>query len=106
MVDDLLHNLVWEGMTVSDINRLLYTGSFVVADRLGLIGKKKGKMEKVKPWWLRRLERSIEEWRKDLGRIEEIRKGTEATRKIMDYLVRRYDLVKERHDDGEYLSEE
>ena len=61
---------------------------------MGLIGKKKGKMEKVKPWWQRRLERSIEEWRKDLGRIEEIRKGTEVKRKIMDYLVRRYDLVR------------
>ena len=29
-----------------------------------------------------------------MGSIEEIRKGTEVKRKIMNYLVRRYDLVR------------
>ena len=80
LVDGLLHNLIHEGMTVTEVNRLLYTGSYVVADRLGLIGKDKRKTVKMKPWWQRRLERSIIEWRKDLGRVEEIRKGSQVNR--------------------------
>lgn len=32
IVDGLMHNLVKDGMSVSEINRLLYTGSHVVAD--------------------------------------------------------------------------
>lgn len=32
IIDGLIHNLVKDGMSVSEINRLLYTGSYVVAD--------------------------------------------------------------------------
>ena len=51
LVGGLLHNLVWEGMSVSDVNRLLYTGSYVVANRMGLIGKKKVKAKTVKTFF-------------------------------------------------------
>ena len=61
-------------MTVTDVNRLLYAGSYVIASRLEVLGKKKAGAKK-KPWWQRRLEKNIEEWRKDLGMIEELRKG-------------------------------
>ena len=36
LVDGLMHNLVWDGMSVTDVNRLLYAGGVVVARRLGL----------------------------------------------------------------------
>ena len=45
-----MHNLVKDGMSVSEISRLLYTALFAVVDRLGLTGKKKGnKFKKKKP---------------------------------------------------------
>ena len=39
VVKGQMHNIMKDGMSVSEINRLLYTRSYVVADRLG---KKKG----------------------------------------------------------------
>ena len=93
MVDGLLKNLVTDGMEATGVNRLLYVGAFVVAERLDLLGKGKKKKEKGKPWWQRRLERSIGDWRKDLGRVEEIRNGTEVGRKVRDRLERRYGMV-------------
>ena len=42
MVDRLMHNLVRDDMNVTEVNWLDYAGSYVVADRLGVIGKKKG----------------------------------------------------------------
>ena len=74
LVDRLLSHLVRPNMTVTDVNRLLSVGSYIVADRLGLIGKARKKGGKVKPHWQRRLERSIAEWRKDLSQVDEIRK--------------------------------
>ena len=66
----------------------------VVADRLGLMRKRKGKKsEKMKPRWQRRIESSIVEWRKDLSRVEELRKGKVLRSKVMDGLVRRYDII-------------
>ena len=35
MVDGLLHNLVREGMSATEVNRLLYVGAYIVAERLG-----------------------------------------------------------------------
>ena len=93
MVDGLLHNLVREGMSVTEVNRLLYVGAYMVAERLGKLGNGKKKKEKGKPWWQRRLEASIGEWRKDLSRVEGIRKGEEVGRKIRDRLDRKYGMV-------------
>ena len=45
-----------------------------------------------KPWWQRRLERSIEQWRKDLGRVTEIRKGVVLKERVYQELERRYQL--------------
>ena len=50
MVDGLLHNLVREGMSVTEVNRLLYVGAYIVAERLGKLGKGKKRKEKGKPW--------------------------------------------------------
>ena len=93
MVDGLLKNLVTDGMEATAVNRLLYVGAFVVAERMDLLGKGKKKKERGKPWWQRRLERSIGDWRKDLGRVEEIRNGTEVGRKVRDYLDGRHGMV-------------
>ena len=94
MINGLLQNLAQDNMTVTEVNRLLYTGSFVVCDRLGLIRNNKGKsLKSKKPWWQRRLEKSIEEQRKDLGRVEEIRNGVDVRLKVKEGLDRKYGLV-------------
>ena len=93
LVDGVLHNLIRRGMDVTEVNRILYSGGVVVAQRLGLkIGAGK-KAEEKKPWWQRRIERSIKVWRKDLGRVEEIRKGAKVGTKVREELERRYQLV-------------
>ena len=64
VVEQLMHNL---GMLVSLISRLLYTGVHVVANRLGLMGKKKGNnFEKKKPTWQMKIEKSIMQWQNAL----------------------------------------
>ena len=94
IVDGLKHNPVKKGMSVTQINRLLYRGAYVVADRLGLIRKNKGKRkENKKPRW-QRIEKSIGEWRKDLARVDELRKGTILAKKVMDQLNRKYQVLK------------
>ena len=55
--------------------------------------KKKGPAPNFKkPWWQRRLERSIEQWRQDLGRVLEIRKGVQLKERVVKELERRYQL--------------
>ena len=94
MVESLMHNFVRKGMSVSDVNRLLYMGAYVVAERLGMKGRKKGKkMERKKPRWQRRIEKSIKNWRKDLSRIQEIRRGVLNDRKIINELNRKYQVT-------------
>ena len=41
MVDGLLHNLISDEMNLTQVNRLLYAGSYVVAERLGLMKKRR-----------------------------------------------------------------
>ena len=76
-VNCILHNLITTNMDVTMVNHLLYAGSFIVAERLGLTAKKgnKKKQEQKKPFWQRRIENSIVQWRKHLSWVEEHRKG-------------------------------
>ena len=93
LVDGVMHNLLWQGMGVTEVNRLLYAGGAVVALRLGMkLGKgKKGKAKK--PMWQRRIEASIVRWRGHLSQIEEIRKGKKVREKVRDELERKYQLT-------------
>jgi hypothetical protein len=73
LVNGLMHNVVVN--TIDQVNKLLYAGSFVVAERLGLMRKRGKREDKEDPWWKRRIEGNIVKWRKDLSRIEELRRG-------------------------------
>ena len=93
LVNGLMHNVVREGMTVTEVNRLLYVAPVVVAERLGLkVGGGK-KAEQKKPHWQRRIERKIVVWRKDLSKVEEVRKGSNVGEKVRKVLDRRYELT-------------
>jgi len=93
LLEGVMHNLLWQGMEVTEVNRLLYAGGVVVAMRLGLkVGTvKKGKM--MKPRWQRRIEKSIEMWRGHLSQVEEIRKGKKVGEKVWQELDRKYGLT-------------
>ena len=85
-------NLAVSCKSISEVNHLLYAGSVVVAERLGLKKKKAGgRREKEEPWWKRRIEKKVKEWRKDLSRIEELRrknwKPSEAERSRMNKVM-------------------
>ena len=93
LVDGVMHNLISENMNVTDVNRLLYAGGAVVALRLGMnLGAGK-RAEMKKPWWQRRLESSIELWRKHLSQVEKIRKGKTVGAKARAELERKYQLT-------------
>ena len=94
LVEGVIHNLVGESMSVTDVNRLLYVGSYIVADRLGMLRKRQKKGRKdSRPYWQRRLEESIARWRKDIDRIGEIRGGATLTMRAREELERRYGLL-------------
>ena len=94
LVNGVAGNLAVFCQSISEVNHLLYACSFVVAECLGLKKKKAGgRREKEEPWWKRRIEKKVKEWRKDLSRIEELRrknwKPSEAERSRMNKV---YDL--------------
>ena len=92
LVNGLMHNVVVN--TIDQVNKLLYAGSFVVAERLGLMRKSGKRQEKEEPWWKRRIERNIVRWRKDLARVEEVRSGKmELSRKERRRMDRAYGLT-------------
>ena len=93
LVNGVMHNLLSHGMNVTQVNRLLYAGGAVVAMRLGMKMDTGKKMEVKKPWWQRRIERSIEVWRKHLSQVEEIWKGKKVGTKIRKELERKYQLT-------------
>ena len=74
LVNGLLHNVVTRNIT--EVNRLLYAGAFVVAERLGMIKERKGNPRKVEkePRWKRRIEGNIKKWRRDLGLVDAVKK--------------------------------
>ena len=91
LVNGVIGNLVERGQSIGDVNRLLYASSVVVAERLGLLKERKGKRQvKNEPWWKRRIEGSIVQWRKDLSKVEELRRGRwkplDSERKRLDRL--------------------
>ena len=93
LVDGVMHNLIRQDMSVTEVNRLLYAGGAVVALRLGLklgVGKK---TDVKKSWWQRRLERSSETWRKHLSQVEEIKKRKKVGMKVKMELERKYQLT-------------
>ena len=92
LVNSLLHNIARCCDNVTGVNRLLYAGSYVVCERLGVI-KKKVELKSKKPWWLRRLDRSLEVWRKDLGRVIEVSRGKRLKQRSVDELERRYQVT-------------
>ena len=95
LVNGLIHNLCCEFRSVTDVNRAEWTGAYVVCERLGLLKKgRRGRQATSKPWWQRRVEENLEKWRKDLSRIEEMRRGRwKPSEEERELLERRYSVT-------------
>ena len=93
LVDGVMHNLLRQGMNTSDVSRLVYAGNAEVALRLGWkLGLSK-KAEVKKLWWQRRIEHSIEVWRRHLSQVEEVRNEKVLGEKVRKELEAKYDLT-------------
>ena len=68
-----------ETKNITQTNNLIKAASVWVADRLGLKQYKGGR--KKDPWWKRRIERDIEQLRKDINLLERVKKGQVTGRK-------------------------
>ena len=93
LVNSLIDNVHIGDVNVTNVNRLSYAGSYVVCERLGYLKKHGQSQKQEKPWWQRRLERSILQWRKDLSRVAEITRGFKLKEKIISQLERRYQVA-------------
>ena len=69
-----------ETQNITELKYLMYAAAYVTTERMGMLKKRKERRTK-EPFWKRRIEQSIGSWRKDLSKIEEIRRGN--TRLIM-----------------------
>ena len=66
---------------------------YVVAEKLGKMKKNKSNEKQKEPWWKRRIQANIAEWRKDVSRLKEWWKGTfEFEKKNLDRMERKYKL--------------
>ena len=52
------------------MNNLLYAGAYVVLEKLGKMKKNKSNENSSEPWWKRRTQANIAEWRKDVSRLK------------------------------------
>ena len=75
------------------MNNLLYAGAYVAAETFGKMKKNKRNENWKEPRWKRRIQANIAEWRKDVSRLNERRKGTFAFgKKDIDIMERKYKL--------------
>ena len=75
---------------IMETNRLLYAIAVVVTKRLGI--KPTRRRETKEPWWERRLKGQLDQLRKDLGRLEQIRTNECNRQTIKTHLWRKYNI--------------
>ena len=73
------------------MNDSLYAGAYVVAENLRKMEKNKSNEKQKKPWWKRRIQANIAQWRKCVSTVNERRRGTfEFEKKDLDRMERKY----------------
>ena len=53
------------------MNDLLYVGEYVVAEKLEKRKENKSNGKQKEPWWKRKIQVYIREWRKDVSRLND-----------------------------------
>ena len=91
LVNTVIHSVITNSIT--EMNNLLYAGAYMVAEKLGKMKKNRTNEKQKEPWWKRRIQANIAEWRKDVSRLNERRKRTfEFEKKDLDRMERKYRL--------------
>ena len=77
---------------ITELNSLLSAAAYVVTERMGMM-KEKRVTKNEEPFWKRRIKRSVDNWRKDSGKIKRVRKGNSRLKpREQDYMNRKYQL--------------
>ena len=77
---------------ITELNSLLYAAAYVTTERMGMLKERRGRRTD-EPFWKRRVKRNIDTWRKDLSKIEEVRRGNmKLKQRERDRLNRKYHL--------------
>ena len=71
------------------MNNLLYVGAYVVAEKLEKRKEKESNEKRKEPWWKRKIEANIAEWRKDVSRLNYT---FEFEKKDLDRMEKKYQL--------------
>ena len=71
------------------MNNLLYVGAYVVTEKLEKRKENKSNEKRKKPWWKRKIEANIAEWRKDVSRLNYL---FEFEKKDLDRMGKKYQL--------------
>ena len=75
------------------MNNLLNGWAYMVAEKLGKMKKNKRNKKRKEPWGKRRIQANIAQWRKDISRLNERRKGKfEFEKKDLNRMERKYKL--------------
>ena len=71
------------------MNNLLYVGAYMVAEKLEKKKENKSNEKRKEPWWKRKIEANIAEWRKDVSRLNYT---FEFEKKDLDRMEKKYQL--------------
>ena len=85
------------------MNNLLYVGAYVVAEKLEKRKEKKSNEKRKEPWWKRKIEANIAEWRKDVSRLNYL---FEFEKKDLDRMGKKYQLSDVRNVQVIYMLKE
>ena len=88
LVNTVIHNVITN--TITKMSNLLYTGVYVVGEKVGKMKKDRTNEKRKEPWWKRRIQANTPEWRKDVSRLNECRKRTfKFEKKDLDRMERK-----------------
>ena len=85
------------------MNNLLYVGAYVVTEKLEKRKENKSNEKRKKPWWKRKIEANIAEWRKDVSRLNYL---FEFEKKDLDRMGKKYQLSDVRNVQVIYMLKE
>ena len=85
------------------MNNLLYVGAYVVAEKLEKRKEKESNEKRKEPWWKRKIEANIAEWRKDVSRLNYL---FEFEKKDLDRMGKKYQLSDVRNVQVIYMLKE
>ena len=85
------------------MNNLLYVGVYVVTEKLEKRKENKSNEKRKEPWWKRKIEANIAEWRKDVSRLNYL---FEFEKKDLDRMGKKYQLSDVRNVQVIYMLKE